>query len=105
MSGAKPPVPHVSSWFGGSVLLEKLTVPQLIKNLLVIYETQNSFPCSQELTTGPCLEPDQSNSHSRIQSGLLIQVPHQFPAIQFSPNSCHMPERTVMVEGYEWFCY
>ena len=39
------------------------------------------------------------------KAALFLQVPYQFPAFQFSPNSCHMPEWTMMVDGYEWFCY
>ena len=45
----------------GRVLLEKLTVPQIVKNFSSFYENEGSLPFSQELATCPSPEPDQSS--------------------------------------------
>ena len=43
------------------VLLEKLTVPQLVKKFSAFYETKGSLPSSQQPATCPYPEPDQSS--------------------------------------------
>jgi hypothetical protein len=45
-------------------LPEKLTDPQLFKNILPFMGPEDSLPCSQQLTTGHHLEPDESNTQS-----------------------------------------
>jgi hypothetical protein len=49
----------MTTWY--SILLEKLTVAELVKNFLTFTEPEGSLPCSQEPTTGPYPEPDESS--------------------------------------------
>jgi hypothetical protein len=44
-----------------SRVLEKLIVTQLVKKFPALYGTRR-FSASQELSTGPCPEPDASSS-------------------------------------------
>jgi hypothetical protein len=53
---------HSRSW----VLLEKLSIVQLLKNFLAFYGTESSLLCLQEPATGPYSEPDQSNPYHPI---------------------------------------
>lgn len=45
-------------------LPEKLIFDQLFKNILPFMKPEDSLPYSQQLTTGHCLEPDESNTQS-----------------------------------------
>jgi hypothetical protein len=46
-----------------TVLLEKLTVSQLVKKFPTFMEHESSLPYSQEPATGPYPEPDESNPY------------------------------------------
>ena len=74
------------------------SVLELVKKFPVLYETQNSFPCSQELATGPCLEPDQSNSHTRIQSGPFSSGSLPVPCLSVLPQ--FMPYAWMNNDGW-----
>jgi hypothetical protein len=83
-------------------------------------EPEGSVPCSQEPSTGSCLEPHQSNSyHSISLTSILILSIHLrlglpsglFPTgfttyILFSPHSCYMscPSYLHWLDGsnYTW---
>jgi hypothetical protein len=64
-------------------------------------ETEGSLPCSQEPSTDPHPEPDQSNPYHPIlhpptswssQWSLTFLVSHQYPTcIPLLPHTCHMP--------------
>jgi hypothetical protein len=47
-------------------LLEKLPVMQLLKNFQTFMEPKSSLSCSQEPSTGPYPEPDQSSPYHPI---------------------------------------
>jgi hypothetical protein len=47
----------------GRVVLEKLTVAQLVKKSLAFYVTEVSLSCSQQPANGPPPDADASSSH------------------------------------------
>jgi hypothetical protein len=49
-----------------SRVLEKPTVAQLLMNFPTFYGTKGSFPCSQESSTSPYPESDESSSNHFI---------------------------------------
>jgi len=55
--------PSLTPW--RRVLLEKLTVTELVKKtpLPPFMEPEGSLQCSEEHATGPCPEPDESSPH------------------------------------------
>jgi hypothetical protein len=55
---------HSWSW----ALLEKLPIVQLLMNFQHFMEPEGSVPCSQEPSTGPYREPDQSNQPPKLQN-------------------------------------
>jgi hypothetical protein len=54
-----PVINHVSPW--SRVLLEKLIVLIYPVSSSPFVEPEGSLPCSQELATGSCTEPDKSS--------------------------------------------
>jgi hypothetical protein len=63
---------HSWSW----ALLEKLTTVQLLKNFPKFKEPEGSSPCSREPSTGPYVEPDQSNPYHPILSLIHFNIVH-----------------------------
>jgi hypothetical protein len=61
-SDAQTPLIHSWSW----ALLETLPIVQQLKNFPAFRGTRRSLPCSQEPSTGPYPEPDQSNPYHPI---------------------------------------
>jgi hypothetical protein len=55
------------------VLLEKLTVTQLVKKFPTFIKPESSLPCSQQPATGPYPKSDESNPH----------LPTIFPYVPF----------------------
>jgi hypothetical protein len=47
----------------GTVHIQKLVVAQLVKSPQSISEPEGSIPCSQQPTTYPYPEPDESSPH------------------------------------------
>ena len=94
------------NWLNGTrVLLEKQIVLHLVKTFLIFMETESSLPHTQQSTTCPCPEPDQSSPsppsyfmkvhfnitshlHTGLPSGLF---PLGFPTSISSPHTCYMP--------------
>jgi hypothetical protein len=64
-------------------VLEKHIVVQLVAKLTTFYATQSYIPCSQELSTFPYPEPDETNVQlafpSRLfSSGFLVKAVYKF---------------------------
>jgi hypothetical protein len=91
---------------GAWALHENSPIVQLLKNFPAFYWTRRFITCSQDPSTGPCLESHQSNTYHPILSLqywpptyvialLLISFLLAFPPTSYmhsgSPHSCYMP--------------
>jgi hypothetical protein len=82
----------------GRGLLEKPQVAQVLRYFTIFYGTQSSIRCSQEFTTGPFPEPDESSpSHPHpiyLRSILVLFYYLCFsPFLSFFPSD--FPTRTL----------
>jgi len=51
---------------GSRVLLDNVIKLHTVKNYLAVYGARSLMPCSQELASGPCPEPDKPSSQPSV---------------------------------------
>jgi hypothetical protein len=73
--------------------LEHLLAVQLVKKFIAFMETAGSPPCSQQPTTDPYLEPDDSRPHTSIYLCVfeVITFLQVLCASSFLCHICYIP--------------
>jgi len=84
----------IANQIHGPVILEKLTVPQLVKNFLHRMEPEGSLLQSQVPATWPCPEPDQSipfspSSFLKIHFLIILSFVPKSSKCSLSPRFHH----------------
>jgi hypothetical protein len=92
-SSGAPSLAYLWSW----TLLEKTQILQVLKKFPAFYGTKSALPCSQEPSTGPYPEPDQSSPYHPI---LTVSYLMAFPPISYMHSSSPpCPARLILLDS------